>query len=173
MAAVSITAPNREGVSLLDIAREVAAMARAALPPMWIEWKRLNGFHPVEPASYGVCVPTSFALRNALRRAVPEVRWDVVGGRPTKRTPRGGFLSRDGKANPHVWVVGRGSEGVAVIDITADQFGCEPVVAMLSGRSYKANATRRLLQRYEAHELVTAEMFTMAIDHAFRRTTAA
>lgn len=176
MRPVSITACGPDGISLLDIAAAVARTARQTLTPMWIEWKRVNRYPgPLEPASHDVCVPTAFALREALTRTIPEIRWKAVGGRPTTRTPQGGFRSNDGKYHPHLWVEGRCQEGIAVVDITADQFGAEPVVAdagRLAAR-YTANASQALLRRYEAHETGTVERFLFAINIVFHHQSTA
>ncbi len=175
MVTVSIIADLPTRVSLFHIVTAVARTARMAWEPMWLEWKRVNRYPgPIEPASRDVCVPTSFALRDALRRTVPEIWWKVAGGRPTKRTPRGGFMDSQGTPHPHLWVVGRCVEGPVVVDISADQFGAEPVLVEVGPLTrHTANATTRPLRYYEAHEATTVEMFLLALDHAFKRQTVA
>lgn len=152
--------------ALVAIVRAIAETARVAWEPIWPVWKRVNRYPgPSETASADCCIPSSFALRDALRRTVPELRWQVVGGRPTKRTPAGGFLDANGVPHPHLWVEGRRRRGCIVADITADQFGGDAVLISENGSAcHTPNATTGLLDYYEKHEAVTIEIFMAALD---------
>ena len=160
-----------ENCSLLDIIEATAALARTAWEPVWPIWKRLNRYPgPEAPGSRDSCIPTSFALRIALARTVPEVRWRVVGGRPTKRNPASGVVDAKGTIRPHLWVEGRHGRTRIVVDITADQFGLKPVVVATGvTASHTASATARLLRFYEAHESDTITRFLAALNAVMLR----
>lgn len=109
-------------------------------------------------------------MRRVLDLAVPELRWRVAGGRPTARTPRGGFFDATGTSHPHLWVEGRRRGAQILVDLTADQFGGPPVVVEEGDSpAYLANATGVLLARYEQHEDSTVCMFVQLFDLAMRR----
>jgi hypothetical protein len=138
---------------------------------MWPAWK-LFSMHPAPldgPPSTDACIPTSVALREMLGRCVPSWNWHVVGGRPTKRTPRGGLWLPDGRGGPHVWVEGRRAGRRITVDITGDQFG-GPEVLVEDGLpdAYRANATRALIAHYEHNERETSGLWCAALAQALR-----
>lgn len=159
---------------LINIAAAVAEIARKTWEASWPVWKQLAGHpNPTGPAAHDVCVPTSFALRNALRRTIPEIHWKVVGGRPTKHTPAGGFVDNNGVPHPHLWVEGKQNGSRIIVDVTADQFGAKPVIVTNKHFSqHTSNATSRLLCSYEQHEAVSIEFFMALLDIEMRRRAA-
>lgn len=144
---------------LLGEIENIARICRSIWLPVWPYWKLINGHSADgnELPSHGACIPTSFALAGVLSATVPELRWRVVGGRPTKRTPAGGYTGDDGTGWPHLWVEGRKRGNLVVVDITCDQFG-GPDVHVCRGPSprHKPNSTRQLLDKYEEYERQTA-----------------
>ncbi len=153
---------------LLDIVTVVALTARKAWEPVWPIWKSLSG-HPSPDGlpSVDACIPTSFALGDILNRVVSEYSWRAVGGRPTKRTPAGGFSASEGSAHGHFWVEGKRCGDLVVVDITADQFDGEPVIVH-EGPSprHSANATRNLIRAYRENEQETVSLFIEIFDAA-------
>jgi len=143
-------------------------MAREAWEPIWPIWRRLSGCPEGSAPSHEACVITSLALEAALNSLVPERRWRVAGGRPTARTPWGGYRPTRGPSRPHLWVEGRarGREPL-IVDITADQFGGPPVAVTTEAPAYRANATRSLLDRYRSRERDTVELLLDALDAYF------
>lgn len=152
-------------LTLSDTIFAVATMAREAWEPIWPVWRLTGGCPEGAAPSHEACVVTSFAIEAVLTYLVPECRWRVAGGRPTTRTPHGGYRDPSGVAQPHLWVVGRRrGESPWIVDLTADQFGGPPVVATQEGGHYHANATRSVLERYRLHERETVEIFLEALD---------
>lgn len=139
----------------LSAVRDVAAICREIWEPVWPLWK-LTGGHPEplrDPPSHDCCVPTSFALEGVLAATAPQLRWRAVGGRPTRRTPAGGYTDGAGVAHPHLWVEGRARGILIGVDITGDQFGGPPVLAR-EGQSplHVANSTADFLDRLRDNE---------------------
>lgn len=165
---------------LADIAFELSFMARKMLEPIWPKWKRAGGHHdPDRLASEDACVVSSLALRSILAHALPEYRWQAVGGRPTLRTPHGGYHGPDGQGGCHMWVEGlarrgRGLEpgGRIVADITADQFG-GPEVLVLEGASphHRANYSRPILAFLRAAEPEHVALWVALFDANMRAAT--
>jgi hypothetical protein len=139
--------------ALLSTIGATAEIARAAWEPFWPQWKRRSG-HPNadDPcASKHACIPSAFALSDILNRLFPEFRWRVVGGRPTKQTPLGGYLDAEGVPHGHFWVVGRRGKNQVWADVTGDQFGGPPVLIMLDGATrFQANATRLTINDFRS-----------------------
>lgn len=171
--------------TLLDIAQTFATEARRCWEPLWPGWKRWGG-HPEPdrlPASYDTCIISSLALRAVLARGIPEFRWVVVGGRPTRKFPTGGFCDARGIAHPHMWVRGysnfeameRGRKralpmGTRIIaDITADQFGAEPV-KVIEGvtRFYTENYTESFVKHAGGTEAPHIALWLAAFDAAMK-----
>lgn len=155
-----------------EIAEATVRMVRKALEPVWPAWKAIGGYDCESDGvpSRDCCVATSFALRDALRRTTPEVHWKVTGGRPTRRTPKGGYLDKHGVPHAHLWVEGRIGSDRIIADITADQFGGAPIICEVGhAKGYTANATKGLLRYYEAHQSDSIKFFLEVIDAQFRR----
>ena len=159
----------------LDVVTYVAETARECWSEIWPGWKRFAG-HP-DPsggtASSDTCIPTSMALRKMLDRCVRDWNWHVVGGRPTVRTPLGGLWYPDRRGGPHVWVEGRRKGARITVDITADQFG-GPEVVVEEGipDTYRANATRALIVKYEMSERMTSGLWVSVLSAALESQTA-
>lgn len=152
-------------LTLEDLVYGAASLAREAWEPIWPVWRRLVGCPEGPAPSFEACVPSAFALEVALRQIVPELRWKAVGGRPTSRTPTAGCRAPAGTWHPHLWVEGRrrGAPRVAV-DVTADQFGCPPVVVAHNAIGYRANATGSILARYRQSEHATVSLLLEALN---------
>lgn len=124
--------------------QNAACDVRAFLEPVW-EWIRTS--RTDEPLSTGFCIQASMLLKHVLSRRMPNGRWDLAAGHPAYgpegyRGPDaygpGGFMAQDGTWCDHHWVVGRA--GSVIVDITADQFGDDPViVTMVGDRRYCEN----------------------------------
>lgn len=162
---MQIIATTVHDPEILDIITYTGHVARAAWEPIWPLWKLESGHPgPFFPLSADTCIPTSLALRAVLDVMVPEYRWTVTGGRPTKRTPLGGYLNPvTGRSEAHLWVVGLRGDSELVVDITADQFGGEPVIVGV-GERYRPNLTRGLLAQYALNERSTVARLYAAFD---------
>lgn len=127
-----------------DVGRvmRIAEEARTFLEPRWDAWRVLRG-RPVprgERPSHGMCRMSACFLKQALESEMPDDGWMWVGGRPEpgddidpdygvpggfRPTPGSGDLAAD-EWFAHYWVVD--DEFSLVADITADQFGADPVI---------------------------------------------
>lgn len=155
---------------LLDIVSYAAETARSSWEGPWMLWKAIAGYPDLDaPPATDACIPTAFALRDVLWKMIPEYSWKAVGGRPTKRTPAGGFRDRTGVSHPHLWVEGRRTGDLVIVDITADQFGAPPIIVH-EGLSpiHTANNTPRLLKRFAEHEAPTIEFLVTIFDQKMR-----
>ena len=149
----------------------VACLARSGFEQAWPVWRALFGAPSGDAPSFQACVPSSIALCNILQRQAPEYSWQIRGGRPTSRTPQGGYLDDSGQANPHLWVEGkRRGQRPVIIDVTADQFSGGPPVVVQFGPSHRhrANATQCLLDSYRDSQHASVELFEYAVDELAR-----
>lgn len=103
---------TREGVE------RIAGQVRAFLEPHWAEWHRRAGSLPLVCDSQGTCGRSSLFLRDVLRSAGAEA--EMVAGSPVDGDH--GFYN--GVWHGHAWV----RAGGWIVDVTADQFGCEPII---------------------------------------------
>ena len=149
----------------------IAQTARECWEPIWPAWKR-SCHHPDPdrlPASLDTCITTSFALHEMLSRCLGDWHWHVMGGRPTPRTPKGGYWLPDGRGGPHLWVEGRRHLKRITVDITADQFGGPEIIAVpCVPATHVANATRALLRRYRENEQIHIGLWTTALVFALQ-----
>lgn len=152
---------------IINQVTDLATAARECWEELWPSWKRISGHpHPKGLPSEDACIPSSFALCRVLQVHTEAWDWKVVGGRPTKRTPRGGFLAR-GKGGPHLWVQGRRGREVITADITSDQFGGLPVLVCAGiPPTHTANHTSKLLQRFKANESFHVSLWVAALSLA-------
>ncbi len=112
----------------MQLIEEVCRVTRKALEP---GMPVLDG----TPNPEGTCLYASFLLRRSLEQFADCVA-KVCGG---DGHGDGGVRGSDGAWHGHYWVEGRTFTGKAfVADITADQFGFEPVV-VLPLRQARAN----------------------------------
>ncbi len=124
----------------------------------WRRWNAAIGecdAPPGMPASTGMCLVSSACLAAALRKAFPEGGWTSAGGHPSVHYGRmmagqfrkacdgrdGGMWVRGREAwDGHYWVTGRIDGREVIVDVTADQYGWEPViVAAGDDPRYRAN----------------------------------
>ncbi len=91
----------------------LALRARAFLEPVWLEWHTANGGDIPSPLSRSTCGRSSLFLKRILHAEFPGL------------TPRAWFGFHAGHDwQSHAWV----EAGEYLIDLTADQFGDEPVI---------------------------------------------
>ncbi len=124
------------------------------MEPMWDAWLAAEPWRCGVTPSAGACGRTSLFVRDVLRRQGHESQWSNGVPRRSETSPIGdlGFLAR-GRWESHAWVTCQGW----IVDITADQFGAEPVIV-----------TPATDPRYAANNLDTADAESIA-----RRQTAA
>ena len=134
----------------------LASAARAFLEPAWVRWRQASGEPIPAIASHHTCGRSSLFLRDALRLEGHSAEW--VNGIPRfaeagKEIGPFGFFSGT-RWESHAWVM----SGNLILDITADQFGADPViVTSVSDARYRVGsgdtATPRAIQaRREAVE---------------------
>lgn len=115
----------------------LALSARAFLEPVWIRWHEARDQHVPLVLSTNTCGRSSLFLRDVLRHEGYAARWVNGVPRPAEDAPcfgPYGFFAGQ-RWESHAWVVCEGQ----IIDITADQFGAEPViVTSLSDSRYSA-----------------------------------
>jgi hypothetical protein len=142
---------RRDGMSSegLDIerVRRVAAEVRAFLEPRWDAVHEANEKVPPDgkPPARDMCRLSSAFLQRVLEEEVPGEDWTVVGGDPLPGgdvdpecgTPGGCRDWSKGEWHGHYWVVGGGSG--LVVDVTADQFGGEPVLVTEDDSRHRKN----------------------------------
>lgn len=144
MARSSEPAPDRHAVEA------IAVGARSFLETAWMPL-RAHG-RPGAP-SLGMCRLTSAFLARALSETTG-VRWTVRGGAPASEAdawdlrdgvPEGGMVDQDGMWRGHYWV--EDLAGTLMVDLTADQFGWEPLNVREPGDPrYRANYLARAVR---------------------------
>jgi hypothetical protein len=145
---------------------ELAAATRERLMPLWrafhAEQERLarsigRRWKDPHPA-HGMCRLSSAMLADVMTEATGR-RWKVHGG-DTWNGDVGGMLGQDGEWHAHYWI----REGKTIVDITADQFGHDPViVASSKDDRYKANYSRSELASHLANVRVTKARWVEAL----------
>ncbi|BCB21974.1 hypothetical protein [Bosea sp. ANAM02] len=141
MTSTSAAAIDRE--ELFAIATEV----RSFLDPRWIEFQRQRGLVYASHPSTGMCRLSALFLLRVLEQELPAVGWQCLGGSPDAADEDvdpalglpGGYRDSDGNWSGHYWVADGDFE--LVVDITADQFGGEPVVVIedVADGAYREN----------------------------------
>lgn len=167
----------------LDRVRETAHRLRFALEPLWRAWRDKNGLPdrmPDVPLSYRMCRMSCWPVREILRLCHPTIRWDWAGGSPEPYCPggpslQGGYRTGDADWHGHHWVVG--NRGAVLVDITADQFGDQPV-RVLDPKSpdrdrYRGNFTPRELNNAMHNARFTGLIWTTACRPMFTGSNAA
>ena len=116
---------------------ELAVSARSFIEPFWHKWHAARGSDKPDVASKHTCGRTSLFLVKALEQDDIAARW--VSGVP-RLTEHGpdlgpyGFFTGN-RWESHAWVL----SSAWIIDITADQFGADPVtVAPCDDERYRA-----------------------------------
>jgi hypothetical protein len=151
----------------------IAETARETFEPLWVGWKRACGHPDPErpPASLDACIPSSIALCEIMNRVLYHDGWRfrVTGGRPTKKTPQGGFWM-NGRGGTHAWVAGWDvrHRRRMVIDITADQYGGSAVYCEPTSAYHVANYSHSTIKMFYQRERLNAELWTMALVFALQ-----
>lgn len=115
----------------------LAAQLRRFMEPVWDDWLAAEPWRRGATPSAGACGRTSLFVRDVLRRQGYEAEWsNGVPGR-SEEWPIGDFgFFAQGRWEAHAWVTCQGW----IVDITADQFGAEPVIVVpASDPRYAAN----------------------------------
>ena len=115
-----------EAVKRLNEIQYIASVARLFIEPVWHQWHQSRGHTVPDPASRYTCGRTSLFLRDALRHEGHSAEW--MSGTPyagDNGAPDAacGFYS-GARWEGHAWVI----SGKTIVDITADQFGYDPIV---------------------------------------------
>ena len=101
----------------------IATAARAFLEPVWHDWHSARSSKPPAVASENTCGRSSLFLQRALVHSGFAAGWVTGVPSPDGSDDAVGFF--DGRIwRSHAWVE---CEGL-IVDLTADQFGCEPVM---------------------------------------------
>jgi len=124
---------------------ETLRMVRNFLEPLWGAWKtsRRSGWENRERVALGMCRFTAAFLKPILDEMTGhkwsvvagfadfhllDPGWDKKNGRPATAFAAedgvGGMIDKNGKWHDHYWL----TDGATIIDLTADQFGWEPVI---------------------------------------------
>lgn len=111
---------------MLDEIQSIASTARQFIEPVWLHWHQARGRIVPHPTSRYTCGRTSLFLRDVLRHGGYRAEWmsgtPYAGGRATPDAACGFYSGT--RWEGHAWVV----SGDTIIDITADQFGGDPVL---------------------------------------------
>ncbi len=110
----------------LNEIQRIASAARVFIEPVWHRWHQSEGRTVPQPPSRHTCGRTSLFLREVLRHEGHHAEWmsgtPYVGGSGAPDAACG-FYSGS-RWEGHAWVI----SGKIIVDITADQFGGEPIV---------------------------------------------
>lgn len=111
---------------MLDEIQNIALTARQFIEPVWHHWHQSRCRTVPNPTSRYTCGRTSLFLRDVLRHEGHHAEW--MSGTPYARGSGApdaacGFYSGT-RWEGHAWVI----SGDTIIDITADQFGGDPVL---------------------------------------------
>jgi hypothetical protein len=162
---------------LLQVARALRSFAELTAWPEWAEKVDLSSpWPPGTPPSLGYCRITSAWAVRVLTDLFPEGGWAVDGGHPTIRywqqAPKqfrpefidkdGGMWDRERQAwDGHYWIVGSHEGRAIILDLTADQYGWDPVLiaagddpryrACYSAKTLKDDLAigKRLIKRFD------------------------
>lgn len=153
-----------------DEVMETGRRMRAFLESfVWPEWRRR---HPSEeetmppgsgiPEAHGMCSLSSACLLPLVEAAFPDGGWKIAGGHPSVAYRRerdqflkafegldGGMWDRlNGQWDGHYWLEGRHGGERIILDVTADQYGWDPVVVTgADDPRYRANYTAATLRK--------------------------
>jgi hypothetical protein len=116
--------------------KERLPVLRKALERFWAEWALEKG-RPAAATGATMCRFTALFLEKMLGRP-----FEVMGGAPLFEGDAAGYF--DGAQwHGHYWV----TDGERIVDLTADQFGAEPVVLVRDPDvRYEANYTEEELE---------------------------
>lgn len=166
--AVSVSpAPERHGDRdqtvdwpISSLAHQIRHYLENEVWPGWLEELDEDQPPPGSISSIGMCRVSSSIARRILADEYPEGDWKVVGGHPSvayvNRSPRearrflksfdgvdGGMWDRSASQwDGHYWVRGNLNGEMLIVDLTADQYGWDPVVITdATDARYRANYT--------------------------------
>ncbi len=124
----------------------IATDVRAFLEPIWHDWHSAWGGDAPAIASENTCGRSSLFLQRALIDAGFAAEWATGVPSPDRpEQPAGLFDGRIWRS--HSWVECEGF----VVDVTADQFGAEPVtVCPIDVKRYRRNAGDAALPEFAA-----------------------
>lgn len=144
---------------------DVAVTVRDFLELAWRDWRADRGIPQPEINSYSMCRMSSAFLAKRLTDELGG-EWHVLGGAGEEGwdlgdcllgAEPGGVLSTDGVWSGHWWVKGHG----IIVDVTADQFGLDPVIATSDDdQRYARNYTARAMRKYLSRVTKTVEGWT-------------
>lgn len=105
---------------------------RSALEGFWADWA-LERAHPTAATGATMCRFTSAFLAMEL-----DGPWRIAGGESGRQDgDEAGFF--DGENwHAHYWV----TDGLQIVDLTANQFGAEPIITTVDDLRYVENYTR-------------------------------
>lgn len=111
---------------MLDDIQNIASAARQFMEPVWHHWHQSRGRTVPHPTSRYTCGRTSLFLRDVLRHEGHRAEWmsgtPYAGGSGAPDAACGFYSGT--RWEGHAWVI----SGDTIIDITADQFGGDPVL---------------------------------------------
>jgi len=127
-----------------DRVERIATEVRAFLEPLWAERHAPSGPPPGKPVSHNMCRFSAAFLKRVLDVEMPEGDWCVIGGNPTDGDDidpeyglPGGCRDPEGRWHAHYWLI-TGDYGL-IVDVTADQFGGEPVICTGDDSDHREN----------------------------------
>lgn len=110
----------------------IARTVRAFLEPRWVEWHQREGDPAPRVVSQGTCGRSSLFLRDVLR--AEGLMAEFVAGTPGQPGAADQGFRCGGEWCGHAWV----ECGDWIVDVTADQFGDDPVIVTFIGdRRYR------------------------------------
>jgi hypothetical protein len=110
---------------------ETATATRLFMEPVWADWHAAWGGERPQPLSRNTCGRTSLFIVHVLRHEGIQATWKTGVPRLEENAPDLGpyGFCRNGRWESHAWVEASGF----IVDITADQFGDEPVIVVPAG----------------------------------------
>lgn len=123
---------------------------RAFLEISWEKWKIERLRDLTVPLSTGMCRFSSIFLHPILEDRTGR-SWKMVGGE-TRDGDVGGMMDSNGEWQPHYWL----TDGNMIVDVTADQFGHDPIILTdYADPRYRANLTSLELRWHIADASIT------------------
>lgn len=148
-----------------QLSQRQLAQLRAALLPHWrtrsvqLRTDHTCTPHPEKSPDHGMCRFTAAFLQAFLRKQ--GLALQVAGGSvwPPQFTS-GGFMDAHGEWHPHYWL----TDGHWIYDITASQFGAEPVIITpLTDPRYQENFSAQEIREHLVHVRATVKQWQSAV----------
>lgn len=160
--------------SIRPLLEEARAWMEGTLWPAFLRNLKENATPPGQPASLGMCSIATPALVEILTAELPDGEWRANGGHPTvayrkiaAREFRKAFYDLDGGMwdyrrqawDGHYWVEGKLDGRDVIVDLTADQYGWDPVIVttaddMRYRASYRGSVVKRDTSRPTASRTI-------------------